>query len=602
MALPVAVAGANQSFAHNAAAFDVALDFSGSTCDLGLAIVEYAPELKSKPQNSLATIVQPAGVANPAATLKDVDQPGTYLVFLRVRDSNGQWSPDFLDAQDAARVHVTERTSVKDWLIPAGAQRTWQNWINNIILSLDAAMGALAPTDAPYLTKGPVAGLSAEINVEELATTLSFRAKVGEDVTPVALRGAAAATKPTLQIEDETGAVVVQINYDGSLQFNEAGGAGALSIIWPSWEHAEVGTELLWANDTGVVSMALQQTGRLRVYDDLVIGYGIEANVAERTTLQMFASLGAGVLTSQIAYEGDHVNFNLDASIATPYWQFGDAPVAGGINPMLELLSGTQAAPVKIDFWLDGANNVVTLETPNASVTTFQIGDRIDLDVEKDILAGGSIFLDRGTLVTPAPQNIHKTAHGDLNIGTNVAYDLVLRANGVDAWKINQATGDLESVDTVNVPALPRKIRKVAEPVIPDDAATMYFVQSQFLIVVEDVWNEDANVVYCGLELNNYSQAITGEYYLWVEVHDTTYGGLSGTATIAVKAGGEGIAVSVDGNGNGEYRTSAAGHLSLEITDASGGAFTRKLFVSKGKAATYGAFITTGPITLTWDA
>lgn len=77
--------------------------------------------------------------------------------------------------------------------------------------------GGTAPANAPYLTDGSVAGLSAERNIQSIATTLVFKAN-GAAVVPVALRRfSAGAAADLLQVQDELGASLLLVSNIGDV-------------------------------------------------------------------------------------------------------------------------------------------------------------------------------------------------------------------------------------------------------------------------------------------------------------------------------------------------------------------------------------------------
>jgi len=188
-----AVASAiTSSFPFTVTPFDVALSGVGSSTSTGGAtIVEYAWYLKDKPTGSAATITQPSGTGSPVATLVDVDLPGSYLAFLRVKDSTGAWSDDFLPASDNARVVIAMLTQYRDWTIPARGERLWDGKMYDILIGLDNLLGISLVDDVTIGFNGSTQLFikNAGVGTTQLAPTSVTAAKLGSDVAGSGLGG-----------------------------------------------------------------------------------------------------------------------------------------------------------------------------------------------------------------------------------------------------------------------------------------------------------------------------------------------------------------------------------------------------------------------------
>lgn len=122
MAIPIADAGTDQTFNFSALPTSANLTGGGTDPDLG-AIITYLWELVEKPDGSTASLSS-TSAQNP--TLNNVDQEGTYLLFLMVEDDQNEWSDDNpLTAPESARVQINVRGPSAGLIKPAPGERGW---------------------------------------------------------------------------------------------------------------------------------------------------------------------------------------------------------------------------------------------------------------------------------------------------------------------------------------------------------------------------------------------------------------------------------------------------------------------------------------------
>ncbi len=146
-----------------------------------------------------------------------------------------------------------------------------------------------------------------------------------------------------------------------------------------------------------------------------------------------------------------------------------------GADSVLTDERNIQALAVSLGFATsDAAITPVAVENTNATPTqpifrvsragvmSVQVDADGDVNIDADVdLSGRSNTFDAGAGVG---QSWLKANTGDLTIGTADASDLVLTVEGVDSWKINNITKELDSVGG------PRKITGVATPIAGTDA------------------------------------------------------------------------------------------------------------------------------------
>jgi hypothetical protein len=154
-----------------------------------------------------------------------------------------------------------------------------------------------------------------------------------------------------------------------------------------------------------------------------------------------------------------------------------------GADSVLTDERNIQALTVNLEFKTsDATTTPVSVENSNAAPTqpifkvsrnavmTMQVDADGDINIDGDIdLSGRSNTFDAGAGIG---QSWLKTNTGDLTIGTADASDLIFTAAGVDSWKINNSTKELDSVGG------PRKITGVATPVAGTDAVNKDYVDA----------------------------------------------------------------------------------------------------------------------------
>lgn len=216
-----AVASATStSFPFTVTPFNVDLDGSGSsTTNLGATIVEYAWLLKDKPSGSGATVTQPSGIGSPVGRLEDIDLPGTYLLFLQVKDSTGAWSDAFLPASENARVAITMTTEHRAWKIPARSERLWDDEMYTLLIGLDSLLGATLVDDTTIGFNGSTQLYvkNGGIGTTQLAALAVTAAKLGNDVAGNGLGGGNGSAL-SVNVDDAT----IEVNAD-TLRLKDAG-------------------------------------------------------------------------------------------------------------------------------------------------------------------------------------------------------------------------------------------------------------------------------------------------------------------------------------------------------------------------------------------
>lgn len=137
MAVPTASAGSPQTFPFAQLPKLVTLDGSASSSPNG-AITTYKWYRLYRPAGSSAALSSDA-VAGPTFT---ADLPGSYLLFLEVRDATGVWSErNPLKAPNTAFVLITARTQALDLSLPATGQRNYTLMMLGAITALETTVG-----------------------------------------------------------------------------------------------------------------------------------------------------------------------------------------------------------------------------------------------------------------------------------------------------------------------------------------------------------------------------------------------------------------------------------------------------------------------------
>lgn len=142
--------------------------------------------------------------------------------------------------------------------------------------------GPAAPVDAPYLTDGAVAGLTAEKNIQALAATLSFIA--GADVVPLAAqRQNLVSTANIFEVRDEVGSLMAAFQADGDLQF-----VRDLGLKHPNYTVREVAAGWEVQNAAGSTPLLrITTAGQVSVGDNAISWRTVEATTvgAGQTTV-----------------------------------------------------------------------------------------------------------------------------------------------------------------------------------------------------------------------------------------------------------------------------------------------------------------------------
>ena len=140
MAIPVAVTGGPQTFAHADLPVEVTLDGSDSYDPEGDPISSYSWTVVEVPSGSSAAL-DDATIAGPKFT---ADLPGTYLFLLQVTADGEDSETGALEAPASAYCAVTVTTEHLELAIPATGERDWGSKVQNALAELDALAGDLA--------------------------------------------------------------------------------------------------------------------------------------------------------------------------------------------------------------------------------------------------------------------------------------------------------------------------------------------------------------------------------------------------------------------------------------------------------------------------
>ena len=388
------------SYAYTGTPFDVDLDGSGSTTsNPGAVIVEYAWLLAYKPPLSTATMTQPSGTGNPLGRIVGVDLPGTYLAFLRARDSTGAWSDVFLDASDDARVPVCMRTEHEDWSIPAGGQRAWQDLLYRVLMDTDGGLSMSVLVDditVGYNGSSQLYVKNLGIGTSQLAAQAVTWSKLGSVVAAAqGLTGGAGAAlgvdydSATLGIVSTklavldlgiTSAKIAALAVTAAKLGSDVAGSGltggngsALAVNYDNSTIGIVGGKLaIKSSGVGTTQLAATSVTAAKLGSDVVVvngglqggnGSGISAKV-DNVTVAIDGSgnlivKAGGVGTTQLAS-----NAVTAAKIATA--AIGDGLQGGG---------GT-AVSAKVDNFTTEINSVTkAIQIKDGGVTLAKLGD-----------------------------------------------------------------------------------------------------------------------------------------------------------------------------------------------------------------------------------
>lgn len=137
MAIPVAVTGGAQVFAHGDLPMLVNLDGSTSYDPDGGVITAYSWTVVEIPAGSAAALSDPL-IATPTFT---ADLPGTYLFLLQVTSGGEDSETGGLDAPSSAYCSVTFTTEHRAISIPATGERDWGAKDQEALAILDALAG-----------------------------------------------------------------------------------------------------------------------------------------------------------------------------------------------------------------------------------------------------------------------------------------------------------------------------------------------------------------------------------------------------------------------------------------------------------------------------
>ncbi len=480
MALPLANAGPTQLFAYSAAPIPVTLDGTASSDPDGGTITAYLWTMIDKPPGSAAALVGPTT----SAPTFSMDLEGTYLCHLQVTDSGAEvsapatpaTSPGLFDSLDAAFVAIVHKTEVHDWRIPAAYERDWSTYLHAMWLELDDATttGAINAA-APFLINGTDATLSGAININAIATGLTFFA-AADGVTPLSVkRFSATATADIFAALDHSGGALVGINAGGDLDLK----ADTRLLKWTNIGIRQNGSAFEVRTLAGATLAIVSANGDIQANGrSVAINGDATGGVAEQAYIELRGGDGADVVT----WTGQTTPVDeLIAWWATtggvmavaPVFSVGDPASVDASEPGLRISGGDGADAFDVQFTLDIAGTKVTLTSPAGNIAELELEDRMILDVNADVQVKDNIVLDQptaGTLV-----RVTRTTAGDVAFGTDhgaTGGHLYLRVKGADAWRVVNATGVLESVGG------PRLISMVQDPVGAQDAATKAYVDA----------------------------------------------------------------------------------------------------------------------------
>ena len=502
MAIPIANTGADIILAYSAAPLSQALTGAASSDPDGGAIVGYSWQLLYHPPGSTASVTNPT---TQTPTLTNIDKPGTYRLFLIVEDDgtgNGgvhEFSQsDRLLAPDTAFVQVVMQTQYNSWRIPASGERGWADHLYTPWIEADAITSG-APSNAPYLTNGAVAGLSSEVNIQALSSSASFITS-NAAVTPIIAKGAAAQSANLFIAQTSAGTGVFNILPDGNV--------------------SSFGTSIELNRDAIASSKEVAQyrlrsgDGVAAPNDDLIISsIELEPELEEIQIHSTRNRNGAGdAFIGSTLVSGKTGTTTLHNSAIK--WTAGTGAAA------LSLTGITDAATAKISFVGD------------AGIDTWRF-NRMDLHVESGIIqADNNIELDG-----VGDQTIFKTAAGDLKFGTSSG-SVIFRSGGADVWRINSASKSLETI------AGPYKIEGVNTPTAANDAANKSYVDSQARYTVATITHTASP--YAAVHKNLILANATGA----VITVNLPAAPVAGDQVSVKKIDGSGNAITVSGNGN----------------------------------------------------
>lgn len=157
--------------------------------------------------------------------------------------------PVYVSDAGALRVSAASATvkRIVGEVLAVSAGVSFDCWFNGLAAAGGGGSGVPAPADAPYLTDGAVAGLTAEKNVQALAATLAFIAS-NDAVTPLAVRRfSAGSTARSFVVQDHTGTALAGFQADGDLDLVAVG----RKTVWPGYQILETadGWEVQGSND-----------------------------------------------------------------------------------------------------------------------------------------------------------------------------------------------------------------------------------------------------------------------------------------------------------------------------------------------------------------
>lgn len=161
MAIPVAVTGGPQTFAHADLPVEVTLDGTDSYDPDGDPISSYSWTVVEIPDGSSATLDD----ATSDAPKFTADLPGTYLFLLQVTADGDDSETGALDAPASAYCAITVTTEHLALSIPASGERAWGPKVQEALAALDALAGdfdthvadtALHPPKATEVVYGKV--------------------------------------------------------------------------------------------------------------------------------------------------------------------------------------------------------------------------------------------------------------------------------------------------------------------------------------------------------------------------------------------------------------------------------------------------------------
>ena len=206
-----------------------------------------------------------------------------------------------------------------------------------------------APSDAPYLTQGAVAGLTDERNIEAVTATLAFIA-AGDAVVPLAAqRFSAGATADIFQTRDENGDAILHFLASGDLQWANGGGLDR-TISTANATAGNIPDAIIIRGGNGFTDPAAPTSAN---DISIITGNGGNGGATPPTgggNFNVYTGHGFGD-----ASEGGNINFYPDTTSTTPgsvniATPLGENPITiGNINALIGLYGGTpvpQASPI----------------------------------------------------------------------------------------------------------------------------------------------------------------------------------------------------------------------------------------------------------------